>query len=106
MFGNNASAQCRLFSFSLNCKGGNYLLRKWRPSIGAIVLARIEQGRTAQKDLIGWLNEALTRPDDRALFDLSQDAANLGTVLQPVANANQPNPSGVFQLTPAKSGSD
>ena len=38
--------------------------------IGAIVLARVEQGRISQADLTAWLNEALIRPDDRALFDL------------------------------------
>jgi hypothetical protein len=39
--------------------------------IGAIVMARIEQGRFPETDLKAWLDEALTRPDDRALFDLS-----------------------------------
>ena len=39
--------------------------------IGAIVMARIEQGRFLETDLKAWLDEALTRPDDRALFDLS-----------------------------------
>ena len=38
--------------------------------IGAIVLARVDQGRISQADLTAWLDEALTRPDDRALFDL------------------------------------
>lgn len=38
--------------------------------IGALVLARIEQGRFAKSELQGWLNEALTRADDRALFGL------------------------------------
>jgi len=35
------------------------------------VLARVEQGRIPQADLHAWLDEALTRPDDRALFDLA-----------------------------------
>jgi hypothetical protein len=39
--------------------------------IGAIVLARMKQGRLRQDEVRGWLNEALTRPDDRALFDLT-----------------------------------
>ena len=39
--------------------------------IGAIVLARIEQGRLRKSELDAWLNEALTREDDRALFDLA-----------------------------------
>jgi hypothetical protein len=38
--------------------------------IGAIVLAKIEQGVLAASDLQGWLNAALTRRDDRRLFDL------------------------------------
>jgi hypothetical protein len=38
--------------------------------VGAIVLARIEQGRFPEPELRAWLNEALTRQDDRALFDL------------------------------------
>ena len=44
--------------------------------VGAIVLARIEQGRLSEAELRGWMNEALTRPEDRALFDLpAQQAA-------------------------------
>jgi len=39
--------------------------------VGATVLARVEQGRIPQADLHAWLDEALTRPDDRALFDLA-----------------------------------
>ena len=42
--------------------------------IGAIVLARVDQGRIPQADLTAWLDEALTRPDDRALFDLPPQA--------------------------------
>lgn len=38
--------------------------------IGAIVMARIEQGRFPKADLRAWLDEVLTRPDDRALFEL------------------------------------
>jgi len=38
--------------------------------IGAIVLARIEQGRFPEDELRAWLDEALTRADDRALFEL------------------------------------
>ena len=38
--------------------------------VGAIVMARIEQGRLSQADLRAWLDEVLTRPDDRALFEL------------------------------------
>lgn len=39
--------------------------------IGALVLARVEQGRFSEGELRGWLDEALTRADDRALFGLS-----------------------------------
>ena len=38
--------------------------------VGAIVLARVEQGRLSEAELRGWLDEALERADDRALFDL------------------------------------
>ncbi len=38
--------------------------------IGAIVMARVEQGRLPEAELHAWLDEALTRDDDRALFDL------------------------------------
>lgn len=43
--------------------------------IGAIVMARIEQGRFPEADLQAWLDEALTRPDDRALFELPAQRA-------------------------------
>lgn len=38
--------------------------------IGAIVLARVEQNRIPETELRAWLDEALTRSDDRALFGL------------------------------------
>jgi len=38
--------------------------------VGAIVLAKLEQGVIAESVLRGWLEGALERPDDRALFDL------------------------------------
>jgi hypothetical protein len=40
--------------------------------IGALVLARVEQGRFSEGELKSWLDEALTRADDRALFGLSR----------------------------------
>ena len=40
--------------------------------VGAIVFARIEQGRLPETELRAWLDEALTRSDDRALFGLSE----------------------------------
>ena len=39
--------------------------------IGALVLARVQQGRFSEGELKRWLDEALTRADDRALFGLS-----------------------------------
>ncbi len=38
--------------------------------VGAVVLAKIERGEFSDSQLRGWLDEALTRADDRALFDL------------------------------------
>jgi hypothetical protein len=37
---------------------------------GAIVLAKVEQGVLADAQFRDWLDEALTRADDRALFNL------------------------------------
>ena len=37
---------------------------------GAIVLARVEQGKLSEAEFRSWLDAALTRPDDRVLFDL------------------------------------
>jgi hypothetical protein len=39
--------------------------------VGAIVLARVDQGRILESDLRQWLDDGLTRADDRALFGLS-----------------------------------
>ena len=36
--------------------------------VGAILLARVDQGRFSEAELRKWLDEALTRKDDRALF--------------------------------------
>jgi hypothetical protein len=38
--------------------------------VGAIVLAKVEQGVLEESVLRGWLKGALTRADDRALFGL------------------------------------
>jgi hypothetical protein len=38
--------------------------------IGAVVMAKIEQKVMDEKLLRGWLDQALTRADDRALFNL------------------------------------
>lgn len=37
---------------------------------GAVLLARIEEGRFPESELRAWLDADLTRNDDRALFDL------------------------------------
>jgi hypothetical protein len=41
--------------------------------VGAIVLAKVDNGEFDRKILNGWLAEALTRADDRALFELDGD---------------------------------
>ena len=38
--------------------------------VGAVVLARVEQGRLSDGELRTWLDQALTRADDRALVGL------------------------------------
>ena len=38
--------------------------------VGAIVLAKVEQGKFDQGQQRHWLDTALMRPDDRALFSL------------------------------------
>ena len=38
--------------------------------LGATVLARIDRGELDQATINGWLDATLTRPDDRALFEL------------------------------------
>jgi hypothetical protein len=39
--------------------------------IGAIIMAKIEQKVMDEKQFSKWLDEALSREDDRALFQLS-----------------------------------
>ena len=38
--------------------------------VGALILARVERGEWPQEKLLAMLDAALTRDDDRALFDL------------------------------------
>jgi large subunit ribosomal protein L7/L12 len=38
--------------------------------VGGVVLAKIERGEIDAEQFRGWLDQALTRADDRALFDL------------------------------------
>lgn len=40
--------------------------------VGAIVLAKVDQEVLAESTLRGWLDKALTRADDRALFNLDR----------------------------------
>src|SRR5262249_54612001 len=40
--------------------------------VGAIVFSRVEQGRLESSTLHTWLDEALTRQDDRELFNLAR----------------------------------
>jgi hypothetical protein len=42
--------------------------------VGAIVLAKVEDGSLDRKILNGWLALAITRTEDRALFDLDSAA--------------------------------
>jgi hypothetical protein len=42
--------------------------------VGAIVLAKVDDGSLDKKTLNGWLASAITRPEDRALFDLDSEA--------------------------------
>jgi hypothetical protein len=39
--------------------------------VGAVVLARVEQGLLQESVFRGWLDGAITRTEDRALFDLA-----------------------------------
>ena len=43
--------------------------------VGAVVLAKVEQGGFQQATLDEWLDAALTRADDRALFGLTPPGA-------------------------------
>lgn len=62
--------------------------------IGAIVLARVNQGRLAETELRAWLDEALTRPDDRALFALSG-----ATLIHKDSHATGPDSQPLFALS-------
>jgi Conjugal transfer protein TraD len=43
--------------------------------VGGVVLTKVQLGEIDPQQLLGWLNQALTRADDRALFDLPPAAA-------------------------------
>jgi hypothetical protein len=38
--------------------------------VGGVVLAKLQRGEIAAEQLRGWLDQALTRVDDRAMFEL------------------------------------
>lgn len=42
--------------------------------VGTIVLAKVEAGEIETKQFRRWLDQGLTRPEDRALFDLQAKA--------------------------------
>ncbi len=44
--------------------------------VGAIVLAKVEQGEIDAGLLRGWLDQALTRKDDRELFQLANQSSD------------------------------
>jgi len=49
--------------------------------VGTLIMAKIEEGAMDPKQLRSWLDQSLTRADDRALFDLpprnAGDAVNV-----------------------------
>ena len=47
--------------------------------VGAIVLAKVEDGSLEEKILRQWLDPKLEKPEDRALFGLDQDTLSLPT---------------------------
>lgn len=42
--------------------------------VGAVILAKVEQGDFDERQLRRWLDKALVRADDRALFELNPKA--------------------------------
>lgn len=40
--------------------------------VGAVILANVENGKWSKEKLLAMLDSVLTRPDDRALFDLPE----------------------------------
>ena len=44
--------------------------------VGAIVLDRVEREKFGKAELLAWLDEGLTRAEDRALFDLPESGGN------------------------------
>jgi hypothetical protein len=52
--------------------------------VGAAILSKVERGEWSQDKLLAMLDAALTRPDDRALFELPTNSTD-----QPAAPAAQ-----------------
>jgi hypothetical protein len=42
--------------------------------VGAVILAKVEAGEIEERTLKQWLNPAVTKAEDRALFGLQVDA--------------------------------
>jgi hypothetical protein len=42
--------------------------------VGAIVLAKVEAGEIAEDTLKAWLSPAISKPEDRALFELDHES--------------------------------
>jgi hypothetical protein len=74
--------------------------------IGAIVLTRLDQGRLPKQEVTAWLDQALTRSDDRELFGLPPLAGVVQPELQFVANAKPMSQESAFRRSPGKSSSD
>jgi hypothetical protein len=59
------------YRFEQLAKGRRQVARR-KILVGTIVLTNVDQGVLEEPVLRGWLDSALTRPDDRALFGLSK----------------------------------
>lgn len=55
--------------------------------VGAIVLDRVEREKFGKAELLAWLDEGLTRAEDRALFDLPESGGNGHSVEEEVSLA-------------------
>jgi hypothetical protein len=67
--------------------------------IGAAILAKVDRGEWPRSRLLAMMNLTLTRPDDRALFDLPASDAN-----SPDSMATSGNPGSRLAETPESSG--
>ena len=67
--------------------------------VGAAILAKVERGEWPKARLLDMMNQTLTRPDDRALFELDdkQDSTVSGVPVESVSTQD---------LTPEKSAFD